>query len=260
MGGVSCCASRDSNASGSSAVVGPSVMKLKKAGLHDTGLIIGIDFTISNNYNGIISFGGLPLHKIFEDSTMNFYEQVIDTVGRTLWEINQDKIPTFVFGDIDTTDDKVKPLNLKPYSGPNEEIKDISSVLQSYREVAPVISMFAPRSLKPLIGAAISIQKKKGSFQTLLAIVDGAVANPAENIAIIEEAAKYPLAIVVIGVGDGDDGWAPMQQMSEEIQRKGHKHFHFSHYSPAATSTDFVNNSLAFLPQHYLDCNRKKLI
>ncbi|KAG6520363.1 hypothetical protein ZIOFF_017412 [Zingiber officinale] len=71
---------------------------LSRAGLESSNLIVGIDFTKSNEWTGKVSFGRRSLHHIGD--TPNPYEQAISILGRTLSRFDEDNlIPCFGFGD-----------------------------------------------------------------------------------------------------------------------------------------------------------------
>jgi len=57
---------------------------LRKAGLESSNLIVGIDYTKSNEYTGKRSFGGKSLHFIGYNSPPNPYQKVLEVMGRTL--------------------------------------------------------------------------------------------------------------------------------------------------------------------------------
>eukprot|EP00954_Amorphochlora_amoebiformis_P024063 1363931-Amorphochlora_amoeboformis.AAC.1 len=105
-------------------------LALQKAGLESSDLIIGIDYTKSNEWNGKNSFGGRSLHYMPNDqfvgnvagapggsifgnqAVMNPYQAVIDMIGRTLEKFDDDsRIPVFGFGDAKTQDHSVFPLS-----------------------------------------------------------------------------------------------------------------------------------------------------
>lgn len=71
---------------------------LYESGLESSNLIVGIDFTKSNEWTGRESFNGMSLHHISE--VLNPYEHAISIVGRTLSAFDEDNlIPCFGFGD-----------------------------------------------------------------------------------------------------------------------------------------------------------------
>jgi E3 ubiquitin-protein ligase RGLG len=73
---------------------------LREQGLESSNLILGIDFTKSNEWTGKQSFGGQSLHRIGD--TPNPYEQAISIIGKTLAPFDEDNlIPCFGFGDGD---------------------------------------------------------------------------------------------------------------------------------------------------------------
>ncbi|MCO5607189.1 hypothetical protein L7F22_061382 [Adiantum nelumboides] len=72
---------------------------LRKAGLESSNLIVGVDFTKSNEWTGKKSFNGRSLHALSEN-VMNPYEQAISIIGQTLSPFDDDNlIPCFGFGD-----------------------------------------------------------------------------------------------------------------------------------------------------------------
>eukprot|EP00249_Psilotum_nudum_P008154 c21076_g4_i2 orf=302-691(+) len=80
---------------------------LRAAGLESSNLIIGIDFTKSNEWTGKHSFSGKSLHAI-SSGTVNPYEQAMSIIGRTLSQFDDDNlIPCFGFGDVSTHDQSV---------------------------------------------------------------------------------------------------------------------------------------------------------
>lgn len=72
---------------------------LEKAGLESSNLIVGIDFTKSNEWTGKKSFMGRNLHDL-DGACLNPYEQAISIIGKTLEKFDDDNIiPCYGFGD-----------------------------------------------------------------------------------------------------------------------------------------------------------------
>ncbi|CAI8594819.1 unnamed protein product [Vicia faba] len=79
---------------------------LARAGLESPNLILGIDFTKSNECTGMHSFNRKSLHH--NGNGPNTYEQAISIVGKTLAAFDEDNlIPCFGFGDASTHDQDV---------------------------------------------------------------------------------------------------------------------------------------------------------
>ncbi|CAA7409585.1 unnamed protein product [Spirodela intermedia] len=71
---------------------------LAQAGLESSNMILGVDFTKSNEWTGKFSFGRRCLHDL--NHPPNPYEQAISIVRRTLSSFDEDnRIPCFGFGD-----------------------------------------------------------------------------------------------------------------------------------------------------------------
>ena len=278
---------------------------LRKAGLESSNLVIGIDFTKSNKWQGENCFGGNCLHamgkggqpvngigrgmewkqaqekeegivscrmkmnmnmkqvpmlalsplskefgksdkfdfslqrqpslaeieeesqKIYETKfdldNMNPYEATIAIVGKTLEEFDDDHlIPVFGFGDSTSTDKSVLPLG----QGPNSICIGFENVLKAYRRAVPNVILAGPTSFAPLIHKTISIVEKNArSYHILLIIADGQVTNVNETAKAIVEASKYPISIIMVGVGDGP--FDMMSNFDDELPERQFDNFQF---------------------------------
>ncbi|XP_073098730.1 E3 ubiquitin-protein ligase RGLG3-like isoform X2 [Elaeis guineensis] len=206
------------------------ITALRDAGLESSNLILGIDFTKSNEWTGRHSFNQRSLHAIGD--TPNPYEQAISIIGRTLSPFDEDNlIPCFGFGDASTRDEYVFSFfpNHRPCNGFEE-------ALSRYREIVPRLTLSGPTSFAPLILASIDIvERSHGQYHVLVIVADGQVTrNPSlphgrlspqerETIDAIVEASYYPLSIVMVGVGDGP--WDAMKQFDDYVPQRSFDNF-----------------------------------
>ncbi|KAF5457867.1 hypothetical protein F2P56_021944 [Juglans regia] len=146
------------------------ISALREAGLESSNLILGIDFTKSNEWTGKYSFNRKSLHAI--GSTPNPYEQAISIIGRTLSPFDEDNmIPCFGFGDA-TTHDK----HVFSFYPDQRQCHGFEEALARYREIVPYLKLAGPTSFAPIIDAAIGIvERTNGQYHVLVIIADGLV-------------------------------------------------------------------------------------
>ncbi|XVE56688.1 hypothetical protein DITRI_Ditri04bG0030800 [Diplodiscus trichospermus] len=203
---------------------------LAQAGLESSNLIVGIDFTKSNEWTGARSFHRRSLHHIGDEQ--NPYEQAISIIGKTLSSFDEDNlIPCFGFGDASTHDQEVFSFY------PDETFcNGFEEVLGRYREIVPNLRLAGPTSFSPIIEMAITIvEQSGGQYHVLLIIADGQVTrsvdtergqlSPQEKKTVegIVKASEYPLSIILVGVGDGP--WDMMRQFDDNIPARAFDNF-----------------------------------
>ncbi|XP_062096065.1 E3 ubiquitin-protein ligase RGLG3 isoform X2 [Humulus lupulus] len=240
------------------------VSALREAGLESSNLILGIDFTKSNEWTGRHSFHRKSLHSI--GSRPNPYEQAISIIGRTLSPFDEDNlIPCFGFGDSSTHEKHVFSFysDHRPCSG-------FEDVLRRYREIVPLLNLSGPTSFSPIIDAAIDIvDRSNGQYHVLVIIADGQVTrnpdippgrlSPQEQATVdsIVAASRYPLSIILVGVGDGP--WDAMQQFDDNIPQRSFDNFQFVNFNkimsensePSKKETAFALAALMEIPLQY---------
>lgn len=232
---------------------------LRKAGLESSNLIVGIDFTKSNEWTG-----GLPffpdnhLHSIKYQP--NLYQQVISIMGKSLEPFDDDKfIPTYGFGDVTTTDKQVFSFVKDLQNGFDVPCCTFAHVLQVYNTIAIDIAshkfqLSGPTTFTPLIKKAIEIVKVNKSYHILLIICDGGVTNKQETIDAIVEASHYPLSIICVGVGKGP--WHIMQEFDDEIPKRNFDNFQFVNFHETMiecenVDVEFAKRCLMEIPDQY---------
>ncbi|CAA3021639.1 E3 ubiquitin-protein ligase RGLG2-like isoform X2 [Olea europaea var. sylvestris] len=237
---------------------------LSRAGLESSNLIIGIDFTKSNEWTGKRSSNGRSLHHI--GSGLNPYEQAISIIGKTLGAFDEDNlIPCFGFGDASTHDQDVFSFY------PDERFcNGFEEVLSRYREIVPHLKLAGPTSFAPIIEMAMSIvEQNGGQYHVLLIIADGQVTrsvdterdqlSPQEQITVqaIVEASKLPLSIILIGVGDGP--WDMMKEFDDNIPARDFDNFQFVNFTEimcknvhqSRKETEFALAALMEIPSQF---------
>jgi len=151
---------------------------------------------------------------------MNPYQTVIKILGNTLAPFDDDNlIPCYGFGDSITKDKQVFALDPNPCRGFQE-------ILTSYSVTVPRITLSGPTSFAPLIYQAIhKVKESGGGYHILLIIADGQVTSEQDTIKAIVECSKYPISIVMIGVGDGP--WDTMREFDDRLPQRKFDNFQF---------------------------------
>lgn len=237
---------------------------LARAGLESSNLIVGVDFTKSNEWTGARSFHRRSLHHIGND--MNPYEEAISIIGRTLASFDEDNlIPCFGFGDASTHDQEVFSFL------PDDKFCDgFEEVLRRYRELVPQLRLAGPTSFAPIIEMAITIvEQSGGQYHVLLIIADGQVTRSVDTergqlsqqekktVEAIVKASEYPLSIILVGVGDGP--WDMMREFDDNIPARSFDNFQFVNFTEIMSKnldrsrkeTEFALAALMEIPSQY---------
>lgn len=237
---------------------------LAQAGLESSNLIVGIDFTKSNEWTGAKSFNRRSLHHIGNDP--NPYEEAISIIGKTLSVFDEDNlIPCYGFGDASTHDQDVFS-----FYDDDRSCHGFEEVLSRYRELVPQLRLAGPTSFAPVIEMAMNIvEESGGQYHVLLIIADGQVTrsvdtqpgnlSPQEQktIEAIVQASEYPLSIVLVGVGDGP--WDMMREFDDNIPARAFDNFQFVNFTQIMSKnvdtskkqTEFALSALMEIPSQY---------
>ncbi|PON34238.1 Cdk-activating kinase assembly factor [Trema orientale] len=195
---------------------------LANSGLESANLIVGIDFTRSNEWTGATSFNGKSLHHTGD--TLNPYEQAVSIIGKTLAPFRKDNlIPCFGFGD-ETTRDR----HVFSFYPDERSCNGFEEVLSRYKEIFPHLQLAGPTSFAPIVEMAMTIVEQSGrKYHVLVIIADGEVHGPQEQKTIdaIVKASEFPLSIILVGVGDGPWDW--MQEFGDRFPARVFDNFQF---------------------------------
>ncbi|KAI5057607.1 hypothetical protein GOP47_0027994 [Adiantum capillus-veneris] len=247
---------------------------LRKAGLESSNLIVGVDFTKSNEWTGKKSFNGKSLHALNANAP-NPYEQAISIIGRTLSPFDDDNlIPCFGFGDVTTHD-----RNVFSFFADHRPCDGFEDALARYKELVPQVRLAGPTSFAPIIEAAMDIVVKSDcQYHVLLIIADGQVTrsvdtdsgrlSPQEQSTIdaIVAASEFPLSIVLVGVGDGP--WDMMEEFDDNIPHRAFDNFQFVNFTEIMSrsiplqqkETAFALAALMEIPTQFRACVALQLL
>ncbi|KAE9102711.1 hypothetical protein PF010_g14013 [Phytophthora fragariae] len=210
-----------------------------------------IDFTESNTWTGKMSFGGRCLHYIDPTgATQNPYQSVISAIGRTLEAFDDDNIiPAFGFGDSRTRAERCFPFSR------GRGCQGFDEVLKRYNEITPQIQLHGPTSFAPVIQEAIKAVKEDPGYHILVIIADGRVNQPSPTRNAIVEASKYPISIIMVGVGDGP--WELMEEFDDQLPARRFDNFQFVEYNKVLKrnmknpEAGFAMQALMEIPEQY---------
>jgi E3 ubiquitin-protein ligase RGLG len=219
--------------------------------------VFSIDFTKSNTWQGEKTFGGLCLHHLSHiPGEFNPYQQVISTLSDVLLKKLDDdmEIPLYGFGDSHTSNKKVFLMNNEKPCHSKEEL------LAAYADAASNVILSGPTSFAPIIYEAIDVCKATSKYHILFIVADGMMDDVDATTQAIVAASKHPLSIVMVGVGDGDDGkWDQMDTFDDDIPNRDFDNFQFVsmtrlvlHYrDPSQRALRFATEALMELPEQY---------
>uniref|UniRef100_A0A8C1IG26 Copine-2 n=1 Tax=Cyprinus carpio TaxID=7962 RepID=A0A8C1IG26_CYPCA len=165
---------------------------------------VGIDFTASNGNAREPS----SLHYI-NPMGSNEYLSAIWAVGQIIQDYDTDKMfPALGFGAQLPPDWKVShefAINFNPTNP-----FCVEGIVQAYSNCLPHIRFYGPTNFAPIINhvarfATQALQQDTAAqYFTLLIITDGVISDMDETRHAIVQAAKLPMSIIIIGVGNAD--------------------------------------------------------
>uniref|UniRef100_A0A8C6SQZ7 Copine Vb n=1 Tax=Neogobius melanostomus TaxID=47308 RepID=A0A8C6SQZ7_9GOBI len=150
---------------------------------------------------------------------MNAYAMALKAVGEIIQDYDSDKMfPALGFGAKLPPDGRVShefPLN---GNIENPYCNGIEGILEAYHQSLKTVQLYGPTNFAPIINhvARYAAAVQDGSqYFVLLIITDGVISDMAQTKEAIVNAAKLPMSIIIVGVGqaefdamvelDGDD-------------------------------------------------------
>uniref|UniRef100_A0A3P9J4W8 Copine-8 n=1 Tax=Oryzias latipes TaxID=8090 RepID=A0A3P9J4W8_ORYLA len=175
---------------------------------------VAIDFTASNGNPS----QSTSLHYM-NPYQLNAYAMALKAVGEIIQDYDSDKMfPALGFGAKLPPDGRVShefPLN---GNLENPYCNGIEGILEAYHESLKTVQLYGPTNFAPVVNhvARYAAAVQDGSqYFVLLIITDGVISDMAQTKEAIVNAAKLPMSIIIVGVGqaefdamvelDGDD-------------------------------------------------------
>ncbi len=174
----------------------------------NTAFDIAIDFTSSNGDPGHDN----SLHTLKLEH--NKYAKAVTSCGNILKEYDDDQLfPVYGFGGRPEGGKEVSHcFNLNNLR--DARIDGMDKVIYTYLDMIKTIQFVGPTYFHPVLKAVLdSIKKeiKKGNknhnpltYHVCLILTDGKVDDMNETIEILIEAAKYPISVIIVGIGSDD--------------------------------------------------------
>jgi len=208
---------------------------LRKAGLEKCNLLVAIDFTKSNNWQGEKTFRGKCLHEIcpmtteggYEPvaeakGTLNPYQYVLQTAQKPLNEFDEDKlIPTCIFGHARKMND---PYVLEIFDSPDEKVcHGLEGVLAAYEQAVNEHGFSGGTLFGPVLDwAHQKVYESQNEYHILIILGDGNIDDMKETQNKLQQISSHtPLSIIFVGVGDGSDPenradkWCKMRELDD---------------------------------------------
>lgn len=227
---------------------------LRLAGLDKSQLMVGVDFTQSNERMGQKTFRGRSLHDISDKTVLNPYQQALSVIAKALWDFDDDHmIPVYGFGDSHT-----RAHGIFSFQEGDKPCKGLVAALNRYAEIAESAQMWGPTSFAPLIRQAVKVVRETNEYHILLILADGQVTREhvAATTAAIVEASQYALSIIMVGVGDGP--WGLMDRFDDELPQRRFDNFQFvefakvfDRYPSEKREAAFATHALMEVPEQY---------
>ncbi|EFO65522.1 Copine I [Giardia lamblia P15] len=202
------------------------IAAIRKAGIESMQMIVGIDFSKSNEWTGEKSYH-CSLHDVSHGETP--YIRALRIMSQIVKNFDDDDIyPVYRFGCLNTKDQSVLPLLYPEQDDPHFD--GFTDVYQAYKRIASQVEMSGPTTFAPMIEQAIEICKADPrQFYILVILTDGDVSDVELDMKALIKASNYPLEIIAIGFGDGP--FKTMKIFDDKVRDRKFDNFQFVNFT-----------------------------
>jgi Copine len=189
----------------------PSFVEYLRSGWF-INMSVAIDFTASN---GELT-DPVSLHRLSQNGQLNDYEQAISSVGSILEPYAFDrKFALFGFGGIPRFTGATSVSHCFNLTGTTDPTVDgLLSMFNLYKSAVQGTSLSGPTYFSPVLSAVLEYMKaaiQLPMYHILLILTDGVIHDMKQTKDLIVECSKYPLSIIIVGIGNAD--FANMEQL-----------------------------------------------
>lgn len=170
----------------------------------EINLVVGVDFTASNKH----PLEPNSLHYIGNPNIPNDYELSMRTCGSIVAHYDYSKTyPLLGFGGIPEGGEFVEhvfPLNYNFNGSPS--VSSVDEMVNVYKNALMKTTLFGPTCFSPIIRSTTKICEKSNanSYFILLILTDGMITDVDDTISAIIDASRYPISIIIVGIGNED--------------------------------------------------------
>ncbi len=203
-------------------------------------ILVGVDFTASNEWKGRKTFNSQSLHKLISNRIHNPYQKVITNLVYWMNRLIVDGYPVLSsdsyycsnlrnflrisalgFGDASSVFSLLGTDTDTTMVSHHATLDTLEQIITCYNNAAKTIDLCGPTSFAPIIYKSLDIIKQNPNEMSILFLItDGELTDEFkfETMQAIIDASSYPLSIVIIGVGDGP--WQNMQKLTRNLFSK----------------------------------------
>ncbi|KAI2659277.1 Copine-5 [Labeo rohita] len=219
----------------------PCSLSTVKLVMTQINFTVAIDFTASNGNPS----QSTSLHYM-NPYQMNAYALALKAVGEIIQDYDSDKMfPALGFGAKLPPDGRVShefPLN---GNIENPYCNGIEGILEAYHQSLKTVQLYGPTNFAPVVNhvARYAAAVQDGSqYFVLLIITDGVISDMSQTKEAIVNAAKLPMSIIIVGVGQAEfDAMVELDGDDIRISSRG-----------KLAERDIVQDVLAEIPDQFI--------
>lgn len=189
----------------------------EEQGVRGTHVIYGLDFSSTSELNGEKCNRKLGLHRENKETGLNGYEKIMLIVYKLLRRLDHDKaFEVFAGGTLIGNETVCKPVANVPISDQHKMV----SYYRRFRDKLDWKKKSTNTSYSGFIQQAINLSKNNpGKHYTLVLMTDTVTQQTKRDMTSLAQASNYPISVVIIGLGDGnDEAWSKLDQFIANVR------------------------------------------